>query len=547
MIPEKIARKSFDRRDRAHRWKLWVKVHSSQGASYRFFWRRIALATGIGLAAFWIALAGAVWANARYRRGVSEARFADLALPWRWTRYRSVIARHYLDRGRAELRNGYPAAALTYFEALLALEPENLENRRLAAQAQFQLGFRSAALSILRPGLAAAAAAGDEGYLSDAFYTAFDLQDDDEALAEARRLLPPRPDDSPVHRYLAIQAATALYNRGRDSEAEGILEDWGLRGAPEGEALWAFCETEAGRGPAALKTLEADLGRFRQGDVIYLALERLARAQGLTEAARRYAFLRGIAEPGVPQARIDLIVVDQSLGRREDLRSEIRAYLDNFRSDRVALNLLLEFAAGAGEPDVAETVRTLIGAQGPRAADIDLELAQASIVAGDFRRALAAVARARADSGPYAPAYEPIFAGFNAVAELGSAESGAELAFTDFLPLAGRLRPSLGLALVLQLRRLGFRDQGRQMLERICAEHPDDEPALAELVRTQAAAGDRAGIAANLARLLDMRKPPRDAVAAALPLVDPREDGSLRARAAAVLSAGAEGPPAPGG
>jgi hypothetical protein len=540
--PEKIETKTFDPRDPAYRRKLWVKLDSREGSFRHFFWKRICLVLALLVLACWFAVAAAAWASVKYRRGFSQARYLDLAVPWRWGRYRAAIGAHYLALGRLELEGGHPGAALGYFNASVAMVPASLESRRLAALAQYRLDFKTAALALLRPGVASAAEAGDEAYLRAFFDVAFDLQADDEAFSVGRRLLPAQPDGFRIHQFIALQVATALYNRGHYLEADRILADWRLTDFPEGEVLLARCYAERGMREEAVRRLEGDLIRFTQRDGIYAALERLAREQGLPQAVRRYALLRGIAEPARPQARIDLLYADHALDRRADLRRETDSYCADFKSDTTALMLLSQFAADSGEPDVAEQARDLSLAAGISTAPFDLGVAQASIVARDYRRARRAITRAKAESQSAGRAFEAALAGTKAVALFGAGDSGAGLAFSDFLAVSGALRLPAGLFLVQQLRQAGFVEQSRQLLERVCAENPDAEPALAELIRSDAGAGNRAGLVANLPRLLKMRKPPADALEASLPLLDPAKDAELRRKAGQALADSPEAP-----
>jgi hypothetical protein len=534
--PGKIEKKAFHSRDPAHRWKLWMRLDSHQGGFYRFYWRRIGFAVAFLFLAGWLALTAAAWANLKFRRGFSEVRYVDLAAPWRWGHYRGAVSRHYLSLGRLELDKGYPTAALNYLDASLALAPGSLESRRLAAVAQYRLGFKTAALALLRAGMTSAAQAGDEAYVRAFFDVAFDLQADDDAFLVGRRLLPPRPDRVGLHQFIAFQVATARYNRGHYLEAEQILTDWQLQDFPEGDVLFALCSAESGRREYAARRLEGDLTRFTQRDGIYVALENLAREQGLSQAVRRYALLREIAEPTRPPARIDLIYADHALDGGADVRREIDSYCADFKSDASALTLLSQFAADTGEPDVAGRARDLARAGGIPLADFDLRVAQAGIVAQDYPRAVRAVTLAQSESQPAGLAQEAILAGIKAVALFGTGDSGADLAFSEFLTRSEALRPPAGLFLVRQLRREGFAEQGRQLLERVCAEYPDDQPALAELIRNAAAAGNRTELVSNLPRFLQMRKPPRDALEASLPWLDPAKNAALRVQLTQALA-----------
>ena len=93
MNAEKRDPKIFDPANPAYRWILWKRVNSSKGGYYFLFWRRIYIVAGAALFASWLVVTAGIWANAKYRRGYSDVRYIDLAVPWQWGRYRATIAR----------------------------------------------------------------------------------------------------------------------------------------------------------------------------------------------------------------------------------------------------------------------------------------------------------------------------------------------------------------------------------------------------------------------------------------------------------------------
>jgi hypothetical protein len=534
--PDKIEPETFDSGSRAYRKKLWVTLDSKDGEFRHLFWRRICLVVAAVSAAGWIVLTAGAWAEVRYYRGVSNIRYVDMALPWRWGQYRADLGLHDLTLGRLEMDALHPDLALIYFRAAEALEPGSLEARRMAARAEFLLGFKADALARLRMKVDAAAVAGDQAYLFDYFKVAFDLQADDEAFATSLQLLPRQPISSRTHQLIALAMATARYNRGYYRESEQILGDWGLQDLPEGDILLAQCEFEQGLRSQAISRLDADLARYTNREPILVALERLFLDQGRRQAVRQYAFLREIDQPANAQARMDLICADQAVGRKADETAEINGYFALYRTDAGAMALLAQFAANTGDPVTAARAREMARRAGIPLAEFDLCVAQANLVAQDYRSALRAVSIAQGEGGFEGRAGRAVLSGIRVVALLADGDSGAELAFSRFLANSGELRPVTGLFLVRKLKQAGFARQSRQLLERICSGQPGDEPALAELVRSDAILHNRAGLSEHLPSLLKMRKPPRDALESSLPWLDPAKDAPLRFQLLGALS-----------
>ena len=476
MNSEKVESKAFNRLNPAYRWRLWVNLDSRYGEFHHYFWRRISMVLAAVVLSGWIAATTGIWAHVKYHRGFSEVRYVDLAIPWRWGRYRAAIAAHYLSLGRVQIEKGNPVDALNYLDAALALKPGNLQIRRMAALAEFRLGYKPAALALLRVGLPSAAAAGDQPFLRAFFDVAFDAKADDDAFTTGSRLLPAQRDRDATHLFIALEMATARYNRGHYVEAERLLSDWGLLDFPEGEILSCLCEAARGRRGEALARLQGDLARFTHRDGITVALERLAREQGLPVMVRRYALLRGLATPARADTRIDLLYADQAIPGRADLRRDVDSYCADLGSDSVALTLLSQFAADSGLPDIAARASALAAGRGIRMDEFLIRTVQASIVAHDYRRAIQAVTVAQTQGRSLEPPEALALAGMKAVALYGAGDAGAELAFSDFFPHAASLNPIVGRFLADQLRDAGFARQSRQVLERV---FPADPGALA--------------------------------------------------------------------
>jgi hypothetical protein len=226
---------------------------------------------------------------------------------------------------------------------------------------------------------------------------------------------------------------------------------------------------------------------------------------------------------------MDMIHSDHALGRNADARLEIDSFVADFKSNPNALALLAQYAAEVGDPDTAERTRSLVG-PGNQAPGFNLCAVRACIVARDYRRALRAIALAQADRQHAGGGYGSALAGLRALALFGAEDGGAKLAFSEFLALTDPLRPVDALFVVGQLKGMGLADESRRLLERVCAVNPQDSLSLAELVRSDAAAGNRTALLSSVPRLLKTRKPPRDVLVAAERWLDPGRDTVLRSQ-----------------
>jgi hypothetical protein len=175
---------------------------------------------------------------------------------------------------------------------------------------------------------------------------------------------------------------------------------------------------------------------------------------------------------------------------------------------------------------------------------INFARVQTALAAQDYRAALAFADDAAREENEGNPNFASALDGLRALALFGLKDHAqAKLVLGTFLHQS-RPRAADALLLARQLRLLGVPDQARVVLQRACAVDPLNQAALAELVRLDAEAGDRAMLAENLPKLLRLRKPPRPALEETLLRLDQPGDVALREQIRAAL-ARASATPAP--
>ncbi len=528
--------KAFDPGHRRHRFKLWVRLTSSNPPRvlYHVYWKRLAACLAVLAVAGWLGAAAAAWSFVKYRRGYTGVRFVDVAFfPLRAHHYRTGLGQHLLAQGRAELEKQRYREGYALLRAGLDRVPGDLGARREVAIMQARFGMVSHALDTLSAG----AKEGRENfdYLQLMFGLLLEAQEDDRVVALAAELLPAVPDGKLAHQFIALQAATAHSNRGRYDDARGIVAAWNLESALEGQIRLAVAEWERGQREAAIRRLESQLERFPKRDELYLQLVRLTRDADRNADARRYALLRQFNQPDNPVPRIDLLLTYRATGDFAAERREIDAYLGIFRKNNPALLKLAGFAAETGQPELAARVAGEAAAQAFPPEPFLVARAQAHLVALDNRGAAdLAKPPAAAPAGP-ADYSRQLLDGLHALALLGLGEvSAGELLITKFADET-RIRGNDAVLFAKRLLALGSTASARRLLDRACALDPLHQPALTELVRLDANAGNRAGLLEHLPKLLRMRRPPRQLLEECLLRLDQAEDTALRAQVKAAI------------
>ncbi len=500
------------------------------------FWRRVFALLVFALLASWMAGTALVWGTWRYRRGHDNIGYHQVLLPWLWAEAKKNVARGHLDRGERDWHEGRHVQGLSHLRAGLQRVPEDLPRRKLLGTAYLGLGRVDLALQTLEAG-AGDAIDQDPSYLALLFGLLFEVQDDQRALALARRLMPPRPDEKLPHLFVALQAATALHHSGAYDQAEELVAGWGLHRAAEGQLLLAQGDWERGHAELAVRRLEQERVHFPASDDLRVRLIRFYRELGRTAEAQAVARERFELSPGSPGPRIDLLYVARDANRLDTLREETEAYLRDFAEDERALQLLSGFALDVGDPALAARILELARARDTAIEPFALALMQARLVAQDYAGALAA-ADLGADASRKASVtdFRSMFSGLRAVAHyaLGDRPRG-DLQLAAFLG-GTRLRATEGLFLARQLLQVGADAAAARTLDQAAAQDIYNQAALSELVLLRARLRDLPELRRHLPRLLAMRKPARAVLEDALAALDPAQDRELIARVTDVLA-----------
>lgn len=492
------------------------------------------LALAVLAVAGWLAACAAVWAYVKFERGHAAASYTDLVLfPWRGAHFRAGLAHYYVERGETEIRLKRYVEGYRYLRAGLARLPADLTVRRTVATWELRFGLPYRALETLMGGVERAAH--DLDYLKIVFALMLETREEDRVLTLAAEMLPARPDDALVHRFVALQAATAHYTRGRYTEAERILADWSLSQSLEGVVLQARCDWERGYPLLALARLETEIPRFPRRDELYVELIGLHRRLGHFEEARRMAVLRRLNDPAGPGPRISLLQMYRSSGDAAAEGRELEAFLRDFSQDPRMLTLLAWHAVETHQPALLERVCALARQQDFSQRAFNLARIELAMALQDYARARTLATAALTAVYEKEDDLPVRLRALRALALVGLGDTAAGRLELRAYKDNTHLHPSDLLNLGRQLRSLGLPDLAREFLVKVVNYDSLNEQALAELVRLDAGTGHRAGLAASLPKLLRFPKPPRAVLEETLLQLNAPGDGPLRTEVLAVL------------
>jgi tetratricopeptide (TPR) repeat protein len=512
--------------DPAYRRKLWVLGKSEGRRQIYVFWKRLICVLAVLTVIGWFSAAGAAWTYVRYKHGLENVSYWNIAAPWRWQKHRKEVGQFYLAQAPKKLAQQDYVHALACLRIGVTRVPEDLHGRQLLAQVYAAFGRPDLAVKTMEAGLPWGS--DDLDYLKLLFSLLFQVQQDKQALEIAHRILPQKPDNKIHHLYAALQAATARYYRGEYDQAEHIVKQWNLERSVEGCILLAKMDWDRGYPDATLSRLEQALNRHGWTEPLLIQLIQYHRKQGHYDKAREYAQFRRVNAPTGPGPSIDLIYSYFQENNQEAIARETNVYLTTYAQDHLALMMMAWMCMDTGDVTLAQKVQTVAAANGHPLNGFTFAVVQAQLTNQDYSSALASVDEALKSQKIEGKAtFDSMLAGLQAVALFAtSKEQDGALQLKSFLSQS-TLRAADAVLLARQLQSVNAIPAARTVLTHATATDYLNQMAWTDLVRLDAHTNNRAGLIENLPKLIVMRKPSRAALEEALMVLDPVSDSIL--------------------
>lgn len=477
----------------------------------RLTWPRIAGLVLIFCGVAWAGLTTAAWAYLRFGRNILTIGYLDTLSPHRWSQIRLKIGENYLEQAKLAVQNRDFARALQFYRAGLARSPANAEARLALAQIYVASRHPELAKSLLIDRIANFS--GHHAYLDAALRFLLEFQYDQD-LAATCDLLLAQPLDRPTRALVALHASTVAHLRGNYDFAENLLRTHGIDQTPEGALLLARIDWDRGYPDLALLRL-SDLVRTGSAtDQAYVLIGQIHRTRGQTREFELNATQRLAHSPLSFQPRLDFLHIHHDRGHPDDLAREIDSYFFHFAGDQTALLSLADFAANTGRPDLAERVEQHFAARSWPLEAPRLLTAEAHLVAGDYPRSLELLAEA-ARHAEWGQRFGPILDSLQAVALFGLNRVDEARLHLGHLLTCPTLRAENLQAVATRLLAQGQVPHARQLLTRAVELDPLNQAALTELVRLEAGNRTFDTLPTHVRRLMQMRRPSREALALA--------------------------------
>ncbi|HUG10782.1 MAG TPA: hypothetical protein VMM36_07200 [Opitutaceae bacterium] len=488
-------------------WSLPIRLARAPRGGTRIVvdWGRLAVLLVALALAGWFGLATAGYLFVKYQRDFDEVRFVDILMPNRWNDYRVARGNHYIERAKSELKEGNFREAFHFVRVGVGASPANTEGRLLLAQFFAVWGRTDLAQRTLVEGLPHGGDSPD--FLKALFGFLLQNQEDGEALAISKRLLPTIAETSPRNQLVALAAATAHYFRGSYDDAEDLLAGYSLLRTKDGRLLQARIDWDRGARDQALIRLENYAAESPGEDEYFVQLTAFHREAGDWADVQRLAILRQLTNPQNPAPQIDLLYAYAETGSREKVREETEAVFREFATNSQVILALGDFAANQGDIELAHRVLDHsrfhnLGSEGPA-----LMLAESHVVAKRYSEALALIQQFSRENPEWVKRYAAVFNGLQAIASFGhGSRDDGELYLNTFLSQPS-LRAENLVAVSGRLLSIGATEPARRVLAAATQTDPKNQAALTRLIELDLESGRTDDLLPNIRRLLMMRRP----------------------------------------
>ena len=485
------------------------------GWQIQIYWKRFALFTVIVCLLGWLGTASAAYFFVKYNRGFTDVRFTDMLLPTRWHAYEVSRGDFLIANAQAELKKQNYREAFGGLRLGLIKSPANKEGRMLLAQFYALWKRPDLSRTTLLDGFAYHKE--DPEYLKPLFAFLLHQQEDKQVLKFYHELLANDPALTPRNQLVALAAASSCYFRGNYDEAESILRRYQADSSRDGRLLLARINWDRGAKDLAMVQVKALANELPEDAEIYALTITYLRELGRDDEARRESFVRTLANPRNARARIDLLYAYQKEADTASLRTNLEEIYTDFINEPSALLALADFAANTGDILLARRIYDHTRSNNLNWDGAALMTVEACIVDKQYQNALELVRDLLKENPEWGKRFYTVFNGLQSIAHygLGDAEAG-QLFLNNFLK-QDNVRADNLIAVSKRLLSVGAKAQARKVLEQAVETDALNQAALTNLVQLDLELNNTAPLAANVRKLLTMRKPSqavlRDALA----------------------------------
>lgn len=369
-----------------HGWVRVVENESTKGR-YKTLWfdaRKVLALIAVAAVACWLGGAGALYWRLQQNH-YNRVRFADLALPWRWSGITELRGQGYLAAGMDRLARGEIADGIFDIRQGVKRHPDAADARLAVARVFVRAGYYRGARDMLLPQLDQPSPLSREFVR---FFVDMAAASDDRStiLTVCDRLLAQPTWTDADRTWLQEKRASALCALARYEEAIAVVEAMGENRSLDARGTYVTALCGAGRAADACRDLQSWDNNipeeFRLQWLVY-ASRRAGRMGDMRDAVKRLQTLH----PTNFQPWTQAIEEYTLAGWHDEAAAQLRDCLLRFGGTRGAMDMVERACAAAGAQDLLEMFIEDAHEHGRAISAALLDLTVLLVRKGEFARA----------------------------------------------------------------------------------------------------------------------------------------------------------------
>lgn len=476
-------------------------------------WSRVGLLALLGMAAAYLALSFVVYCIFKYVRNYDEMSFADAvtaivnrkALTEKFGDYNIRQSKKFMSEGK--FREAYMSLV-----SGTSRSPKNLEGRLILAEFYSALFKRpDRAIETLERSLSYAL--DNVQYVRMYMKLLMDQTEDARAVKVGEKILASGTKNKEVELYIAMCMSTIYAYHGNYKKSHEYIYKYGLEKSLPGILRLSKNEWELGNRDAAIKVLADNISFPQNREAIYELLVNYYVAMKDFSTARQYSMLRSLENPFSTEQRMEYLTLLKHSGDEDGVRRDMELFYNNYQDDNKSMLYLANFAADVGDLPFMRRIYDLAIRKNFPIAPYCLLLLETTIAQGDYKAAVYFVEDIMKTKPRWREQHDDVILCLRAVAYYAVGNNNMSDILINDIIKRNTIPSKVMVATARMYDRLGATAVSLRILERAAELYPRHQLVLTRLIQSELKIGMSGNLHKHVAKLLQMRRPPRELIA----------------------------------
>ncbi len=494
------------------------RVCNEQGNwSLRVVWARLLIFILLLLVFLYLLLSVSIFSYFKYFREYKNMSFVDSArFLFARAEYREKMGNYDIEKAKEYLQEGKIREAFSCLVTGCGRSPKNLEGVKLLAQLHL-LAFHRADRAIETLERSLTYAINDVDYIRLYMRILMDQTEDARIISAGEKILnEPSLTNNDSKMYLAMTLSTVYAYHGNYVKSEKYIKDFSLEKTLPGILRLSKNQWELGNRDVAMQILNENIDNISGSkEAVYALMVNYYIAMKDFDSARRYSVLRGIENPNSMEQRMEYMTLLKRSGDAEAVKADMEIFFNKYQNDNRSMLYLANFAADIGDVKFMRRIYDLALRKDFPVASYCLLLLETTITKGEYKAAVAFVEDIMKEKPKWKDRHEDVILCLRAVSYYAVGNSNmADILINDIIK-SNKISAKVLIATARMFDKLGGYQISLSILERACSLYPKHQLALTRLIQAELKIGISTNIQTNIAKLLKMRRPPRELIAEA--------------------------------